>query len=219
MYLEGARWDFENRCLERQLPKQLVVQMPLIQIIPVEANRLKLRNSLPTPVYITQLRRNAMGVGLVFEANLHTELHPSLWNNTDEDWQAFFAKSAALNAKAFPQAPPVQCTPGARELSLSLPLSAQLSSTRCRPAGDVPDGRAVPGVRQGRLRLPGRLRPAALRQPVRGDVPAGRGLHDRGVRRGLDPRRLDVQPRVPQRRMPGLHAAGRGARGAVGARA
>jgi dynein heavy chain len=79
MYLEGARWDFENRCLERQNPKQLVVLMPLIQIIPVEANRLKLRNSLPTPVYITQLRRNAMGVGLVFEANLHTELHPSLW--------------------------------------------------------------------------------------------------------------------------------------------
>ena len=49
------------------------------------------------------------------------KLHPSLWNNTDEDWQAHFAKSAALNARAFPQAPPVQCTPGARELSLSPP--------------------------------------------------------------------------------------------------
>ena len=30
-------------------------------------------------VYITQLRRNAMGVGLVFEANLHTKEHPSIW--------------------------------------------------------------------------------------------------------------------------------------------
>lgn len=79
MYLEGARWDHEKRCLARQNPKQLIVLMPLIQIIPVEANRLKLRNSLPTPVYITQLRRNAMGIGLVFEANLHTEIHPSLW--------------------------------------------------------------------------------------------------------------------------------------------
>ena len=55
------------------------------------------------------------------------KLHPSLWNNTDEDWQAFFAKSAALNAKAFPQAPPVQCTPGARELSLSPSLSVARS--------------------------------------------------------------------------------------------
>merc|ERR1712159_531019 len=79
MYLEGARWDFDAKCLARQLPKQLIVLMPLIQIIPVEANRLKLRNSLPTPVYITQLRRNAMGVGLVFEANLHTKEHPSMW--------------------------------------------------------------------------------------------------------------------------------------------
>ena len=60
------------------------------------------------------------------------KLHPSLWNNTDEDWQAFFAKSAALNAKAFPQAPPVQCTPGARELSLSPPgpLAPSLSVAR-----------------------------------------------------------------------------------------
>lgn len=48
-------------------------------VIPVEANRLKLRDELPTPVYITQLRRNAMGVGLVFEANLHTKEHPSIW--------------------------------------------------------------------------------------------------------------------------------------------
>ncbi|CAD7925016.1 unnamed protein product [Amoebophrya sp. A120] len=79
MYIEGARWDLQNGCLARQLPKVLVEQMPLVKIIPVEANRLKLRNSLPTPVYITQLRRNAMGVGLVFEANLHTEVHPSLW--------------------------------------------------------------------------------------------------------------------------------------------
>merc|ERR1712093_167973 len=78
-YLEGARWDLERGCLAKQNPKELVVLMPLVQIIPVEANRLKLRNSLPTPVYITQLRRNAMGVGLVFEANLHTEVHPSLW--------------------------------------------------------------------------------------------------------------------------------------------
>eukprot|EP00392_Amoebophrya_sp_AT5.2_P015194 g15393.t1 len=112
MYIEGARWDLANGCLARQLPKVLVELMPLVKIVPVEANRLKLRNSLPmagpggkslsgetthhrsltsyahlplgpvilpTPVYITQLRRNAMGVGLVFEANLHTEIHPSLW--------------------------------------------------------------------------------------------------------------------------------------------
>jgi dynein heavy chain len=79
MFLEGARWDMENRCLARQFPKVLVDAMPLVQIIPTEANRLKLRNSLPTPVYVTQLRRNAMGVGLVFKADLHTKEHQSVW--------------------------------------------------------------------------------------------------------------------------------------------
>lgn len=79
LYLEGARWDIDNKCLARQYPKMLVDIMPLVQIIPTEANRLKLRNSLPTPVYVTQLRRNAMGVGLVFPANLHTKEHQSIW--------------------------------------------------------------------------------------------------------------------------------------------
>lgn len=53
--------------------------MPLIQIIPVEANKLKLRGTLKTPVYITQARANAMGVGLVFEADLKTNKHTSHW--------------------------------------------------------------------------------------------------------------------------------------------
>jgi dynein heavy chain len=53
--------------------------VPLIQVIPVEANKLKLRGTIPTPVYITQLRRNAMGKGLVFNADLKTNKHVSHW--------------------------------------------------------------------------------------------------------------------------------------------
>merc|ERR1712110_348031 len=79
MYLEGARWDMQSMALARQFPKQLIQQMPIIEVIPVEANRLKLRDELLTPVYITQLRRNAMGVGLVFVANLSTKEHYSIW--------------------------------------------------------------------------------------------------------------------------------------------
>jgi len=37
--------------------------MPLIQIIPIEANKLKLKDSIKTPVYVTQARRNAGGKG------------------------------------------------------------------------------------------------------------------------------------------------------------
>lgn len=38
-----------------------------------------LQNTLRTPVYTTSLRRNAMGVGLVFEADLFTTKHISHW--------------------------------------------------------------------------------------------------------------------------------------------
>ena len=60
-------------------PKELVVEMPLIQIVPVEVNKLKLRGMLKTPVYVTQARKSAMGTGLVFEADLKTEEHASHW--------------------------------------------------------------------------------------------------------------------------------------------
>lgn len=72
LYIEGARWSIEKDCLDYQTPKVLVEEMPLVQIIPVEANKLKLRGTIKTPVYITQLRANAMGVGLVMEADLKT---------------------------------------------------------------------------------------------------------------------------------------------------
>jgi dynein heavy chain len=79
IFLEAADWDLERGCLIPQKPKELVIEMPLLEVIPVEANRLKIRDSLATPVYVTPLRRNAMGVGLVFTANLHTKEHLSMW--------------------------------------------------------------------------------------------------------------------------------------------
>ena len=66
MFIEGARWNVDKDCLDYQRPKELIEEMPLIQIVPVEANKLKLRGTIRTPVYVTQARRNAMGVGLVF---------------------------------------------------------------------------------------------------------------------------------------------------------
>lgn len=53
--------------------------MPIFQIIPAEANKLKIKNNLKTPVYVTQNRKNAMGVGQVFVADLKTTEHPSHW--------------------------------------------------------------------------------------------------------------------------------------------
>ena len=79
LYLEGAEWNTEDNCLERQLPKKLICDMPLIQVIPAEASKIKLRNNLKTPVYVTQNRKNVKGEGFVFEADLRTLIHPNLW--------------------------------------------------------------------------------------------------------------------------------------------
>ena len=78
LYLEGAGWDKEKMCLKRQEPKVLVVPLPILEMIP-SGGAVKLHGVFVTPVYVTQDRRNAMGVGLVFEANLATDEHTSLW--------------------------------------------------------------------------------------------------------------------------------------------
>ncbi|GMI47335.1 hypothetical protein TrCOL_g3071 [Triparma columacea] len=79
MYLEGAAWDMKRRCLRRQDPKVLVVSLPILRVIPIEGSKLKTQGTFKTPVYVTQQRRNAKGVGLVFEADLASNDHPSLW--------------------------------------------------------------------------------------------------------------------------------------------
>ena len=79
LFLEGAAWDIENQQLIRQPPKVLVQELPILQIIPIELSKLQLHGTIKVPMYITQQRRNAMGVGLVFEANLATDEHTSLW--------------------------------------------------------------------------------------------------------------------------------------------
>lgn len=53
MYLEGARYNLEKDCLDYQRPKDLIEELPLVQVIPVEANKLKLRNTIKTPCYVT----------------------------------------------------------------------------------------------------------------------------------------------------------------------
>ncbi|XP_011639724.2 dynein heavy chain 10, axonemal [Pogonomyrmex barbatus] len=79
LYLEGARWDIEERRLKRSHPKVLIEKLPILTIIPTEVHRLKLQNTFKTPVYTTLNRRNTLGVGLVFEADLATPEHISHW--------------------------------------------------------------------------------------------------------------------------------------------
>jgi len=79
--LEGAAWDHAQQCLRRQDPKVLLVDLPILQVIPIEANKLRLQHTFRTPVYVTQARRDAMGKGLVFELQL-----PMRHGDDDSHW-------------------------------------------------------------------------------------------------------------------------------------
>ncbi|EDV22455.1 uncharacterized protein TRIADDRAFT_50643 [Trichoplax adhaerens] len=79
LYLEGAAWNTAKSCLIKQKPKQLIQKLPILKVTPIESNRLKLQNTFRAPVYTTSQRRNSMGKGLVFEADLATGEHSSHW--------------------------------------------------------------------------------------------------------------------------------------------
>ena len=79
LYLEGAAWDHERGVLRRQDPKILVMELPIIEVIPIETTKLRLAGTFRTPVYVTQIRNIAKGTGTAFEADLATDDHSSLW--------------------------------------------------------------------------------------------------------------------------------------------
>ncbi|KAF5402104.1 hypothetical protein PHET_04435 [Paragonimus heterotremus] len=66
-------------CLVRQNPRELLQEMPIVKLTPIEKHRLKLTGTVPLPVYITSQRRNAMGEGFVIALDIPTIEHPSHW--------------------------------------------------------------------------------------------------------------------------------------------
>ena len=76
LFLEGAGWDLANKTLTQQHSKESVIAMPLVHLIPQETSRF---DDFTVPVYVTQKRRDAMGRGHVFDAQLRTHAHPSHW--------------------------------------------------------------------------------------------------------------------------------------------
>lgn len=97
LYLMGAGWDNEKGKLKRLGPRELLTALPIIKIVPIEVRRLKLQNTIKTPVYVsakkfrvlkidikkpipfqvTTQRTTKSGEGLVFEADIPTNEHPS----------------------------------------------------------------------------------------------------------------------------------------------
>jgi dynein heavy chain len=39
--LEGAGWDIKQSCIVKQNPKQLIQELPVMKVIPIESHKLK----------------------------------------------------------------------------------------------------------------------------------------------------------------------------------
>jgi dynein heavy chain, axonemal len=86
LFLEGASWDHHNQCLASQHDKVLVSELPILRLVPTQttaqsqsSTSASSSKAFKCPVYFTQNRRDAMGRGLVFEADLASVDHPALW--------------------------------------------------------------------------------------------------------------------------------------------
>ena len=79
LFLEGASWNANLKCLESQKPKELISELPILHIIPMEKSKMRNVGTFRVPTYVTRNRRNAAGVGLVMEVNLTTNRHVSHW--------------------------------------------------------------------------------------------------------------------------------------------
>ncbi len=88
LFLEGASWDLGENCLKPQDPKVLVVPLPILQVIPIESNKLKLQNTFKTPVYVTQV---SCDFPLYFSHELRLTIPLSIFLSRVVDFFVFFA--------------------------------------------------------------------------------------------------------------------------------
>lgn len=60
LFMVGAGWDDSDQTVKESEPKQLDIEMPVIQIVPMENKNFKTRHSYQCPVYKTSLRQGML---------------------------------------------------------------------------------------------------------------------------------------------------------------
>jgi len=75
LWLEAARWDSKQSCLEECLPRVLFDRMPVIVCRAILREKLETNGVYTCPCYKTTFR----GPTYVFDATLRTKYHPDKW--------------------------------------------------------------------------------------------------------------------------------------------
>ncbi|XP_005185418.2 dynein axonemal heavy chain 12 [Musca domestica] len=84
LFLEGARWNWQEKVLDEQLPKVLIYPMPAIYLIPTTIYDLKAGNRYKSPLYKTAERKGTLSTtghstNYVIPVFLNTNIKPSHW--------------------------------------------------------------------------------------------------------------------------------------------
>ena len=75
LFMEGAQWDIATNCIKQSEPKELYPTMPVIHVISVTQDQLKVEGVYRCPIFMTTIH----GPTFVFAAPLRTLVPPSVW--------------------------------------------------------------------------------------------------------------------------------------------
>ena len=76
--MEGAQWDKESACIKDSNPSELHPTLPVIQVVPVTADKYDLTGYYLCPVYVNMQRANVYSA-IVSTFTLKTQDPPHKW--------------------------------------------------------------------------------------------------------------------------------------------
>lgn len=91
LYLDGARWSNKKYCLKESKLKQLYGKLPIIHMIPIKKEDLKLDNVYLCPMYKTAERK-----GTLSTTGHSTNFVIAVWISTKQQPEHWIMRGVAL---------------------------------------------------------------------------------------------------------------------------